>query len=538
MKNRFYTMAYMIFRRKYSNEKKIYCKNLQEKTHKEKGMTEPSQQKLLNIPSESKIIETTEESRITVKIENVTQPWLMMEDMDTSVCMADHFEVNQEMSDPVCPNSRKVSGYNVYCCVHPTIAGFEADANRVRGDIYRKVGKIYWLNLHKEPDINLDGELILSLSEVIESFEEKFPGLVHVQEPACKSAAPWKSDLGIICAILVESSTDTPIVVNVQVELSRATTACVADSLYIELELSGSLELVDMVQSYNIDLLEMDTCKMNPDENLLFKGEFEVETVASLNNGESAKNACNKDKGKNRTLKMVRNNNSSRSAKFITIHIGQAGKLTGADMVVYLLEKSRLIYQQPLERYYHAFYNLMHGQVSDLKENNLFSNVTLACWFVSQGLLTVPSIVAKATLVFANEVFDVLGFTQDEKYNIFKNTADMMHMGNFTNDFVPVGEKEQAEIKDDTNVQNAATLLGIKRCENYPLITAALYFLVPYGAPALSQFMKGPTTHIMEDGYDSASAAERENAQKVEEKPCLIALDLEQTCPLDPSPIW
>ena len=110
----------------------------------------------------------------------------------------------------------------------------------------------------------------------------------------------------------------------------------------------------------------------------------------------------------------------------------------------------------------------------------------------------------------------------------------MMHMGNFTNDFVPVGEKEQAEIKDDTNVQNAATL----RCKNYPLITAALYFLVPDGAPALSQFMKGPTTHIMEDGYDSASAAERENAQKVEEKPCLIALDLEQTCPLDLSAIW
>ena len=285
MKNRFCTMAYMIFRRKYSNEKKIYCKNLQDKTHKRIEMTK-------YILSENKIVETTEELRITIEIENVTQPWLRMEDMTTAVCMADHFV---------------------------------------------------------EPNINLKGELILSLSEVLKDFEKEFPGLVHMQEPACKSTAPLKSD--------------TLIVVKVQVGLSGATTACVANGFYMKLELSRS-------------------------------------------NGDP-----------------------------------------------------------------------------DMKEKCLLSNDIFDHWFVSQGLQTEPSIVAEEALIFANEAFDVLGFTKDEKYNIFKNTAAMMHMGKFTNDFVPVGGKEQAEVKNNTNVQNVAALLVIAepklRYEHYHLLPAVLYLYVP-----------------------------------------------------------
>ena len=37
----------------------------------------------------------------------------------------------------------------------------------------------------------------------------------------------------------------------------------------------------------------------------------------------------------------------------------------------------------------------------------------------------------------------------------------MMHMGNMTKDFVPVGKEEQAEIKDETNSHKVAELLGI-----------------------------------------------------------------------------
>merc|ERR1711892_787806 len=47
---------------------------------------------------------------------------------------------------------------------------------------------------------------------------------------------------------------------------------------------------------------------------------------------------------------------------------------------------------------------------------------------------------------------------------MFKCTACLMHMGNMTKDFVPVGKEEQAEIKDDINSQKVAELCGID-CE-------------------------------------------------------------------------
>lgn len=65
--------------------------------------------------------------------------------------------------------------------------------------------------------------------------------------------------------------------------------------------------------------------------------------------------------------KTVRNDNSSRFGKFIRIHFGPSGKLAGADIETYLLEKARVISQQPLERSYHIFYQIMSGAIPGLR---------------------------------------------------------------------------------------------------------------------------------------------------------------------------
>merc|ERR1712066_1158306 len=84
-------------------------------------------------------------------------------------------------------------------------------------------------------------------------------------------------------------------------------------------------------------------------------------------------------------------------------------------------------------------------------------------WWVSQGKTTVESIDDKEDMMYADEAYDILGFTTEEKYNIYKCTACVMHMGNLTKDFVPVGKEEQAEVKDETNADKVAEICGIDR---------------------------------------------------------------------------
>merc|ERR1712112_353825 len=286
-----------------------------------------------------------------------------------AVAMADHFEKIQKLPDPIpgVPNFRRVPGYKVYCCGQPTLDGLEKALEKVCGTIYPKDGKIIWFNVRQEPTVYVNGEPLCarppnkigeyaelgaitrdmvkadeqefvrvlegrakenggklkfvdiskaekevevkelkSLSEAIEGLKEKFPGLVHMRVPVCNSAAPNEADFDIMCQTLVGSSINTPIIVNDQVGLSRATTASVVACLFKDFQINASFEgLVETVPGVNHDLLKMDRYKMDPSKDPLFRGEFEVvkELVATLPDGAAAKNECDKVIDKNGTPK-------------------------------------------------------------------------------------------------------------------------------------------------------------------------------------------------------------------------------------------
>ncbi|XP_011345043.1 myosin heavy chain, muscle isoform X5 [Ooceraea biroi] len=163
--------------------------------------------------------------------------------------------------------------------------------------------------------------------------------------------------------------------------------------------------------------------------------------------------------------KTVRNDNSSRFGKFIRIHFGPSGKLAGADIETYLLEKARVISQQTLERSYHIFYQIMSGSVKGLKEMCLLSNNINDYHFVSQGKTTIPGLDDGEELLVTDQAFDVLGFTQEEKDDIYKITAAVMHMGGMK--FKQRGREEQAEADGTEEGDRVAKLLGCDCADLY-----------------------------------------------------------------------
>ncbi|XP_071773558.2 myosin, heavy chain 7B, cardiac muscle, beta a [Centroberyx gerrardi] len=161
--------------------------------------------------------------------------------------------------------------------------------------------------------------------------------------------------------------------------------------------------------------------------------------------------------------KTLRNDNSSRFGKFIRIHFGPTGKLASSDIDIYLLEKSRVIFQQPGERSYHIYYQIMSQKKPELLDMLLVSTNPYDYHFCSQGVTTVENMDDGQELMGTDHAMDILGFLPDEKYGCYKIVGAIMHFGNMK--FKQKQREEQAEADGTESADKASYLMGVSSAD-------------------------------------------------------------------------
>ncbi|XP_037394855.1 unconventional myosin-X [Pygocentrus nattereri] len=155
--------------------------------------------------------------------------------------------------------------------------------------------------------------------------------------------------------------------------------------------------------------------------------------------------------------KTVYNNNSSRFGKFIQLHFAQSGNIQGGCIIDYLLEKNRVVRQNPGERNYHIFYSLLSGADREQRDLYLLLDSPEAYHYLSQsGCVQDGSLDDKQLFLSVMEALKVMEFTEEEIRDVFKLLSGVLHIGNI--EFMTAGG---AQITTKGVVNSVSDLLGL-----------------------------------------------------------------------------
>ncbi|XP_073014429.1 protein OPAQUE1-like isoform X1 [Typha latifolia] len=155
--------------------------------------------------------------------------------------------------------------------------------------------------------------------------------------------------------------------------------------------------------------------------------------------------------------KTVRNDNSSRFGKFVEIQFDGNGRISGAAIRTYLLERSRVVQITDPERNYHCFYQLCasgkDAEKYKLTDARSFHYLNQSKTYELEGLSNAEEYLK------TRRAMDIVGISFSDQEAIFRTLAAILHLGNI--EFSPGKDYDSSIIKDPKakfHLQMAANL--------------------------------------------------------------------------------
>ncbi|KAI4303015.1 hypothetical protein MLD38_038696 [Melastoma candidum] len=160
--------------------------------------------------------------------------------------------------------------------------------------------------------------------------------------------------------------------------------------------------------------------------------------------------------------KTVRNNNSSRFGKFVEIQFDKHGRISGAAVRTYLLERSRVCQINDPERNYHCFYLLCSAPQEEIDKYKLGNPKTFHYLNQSKCFELVGVNDAHEYLA-TRRAMDIVGISAKDQEAIFRVVAAILHLGNI--DFAKGKEIDSSVPKDDKAKFHLDTTAELLMCD-------------------------------------------------------------------------
>ncbi|CAN1799400.1 XI-K [Linum perenne] len=160
--------------------------------------------------------------------------------------------------------------------------------------------------------------------------------------------------------------------------------------------------------------------------------------------------------------KTVRNNNSSRFGKFVEIQFDKNGRISGAAIRTYLLERSRVCQISSPERNYHCFYLLCAAPPEEREKFKLGSSSSYH-YLNQSDCYELAGVNDTEEYLATRRAMDVVGISEDDQDSIFKVVAAVLHLGNI--EFAKGQEIDSSVIKDEKSRFHLNTVAELLQCD-------------------------------------------------------------------------